>query len=95
MSASEKGQVTRNAAEVYEEFFLPALFQQWASRVADAAGIQPGQQVLKVDLHPCERSRGLLTSSKPRWIRYRERESNMSVRTGVNHHHHKFCKMAP
>jgi ubiquinone/menaquinone biosynthesis C-methylase UbiE len=48
MSASEKGQVTRNAAEVYEEFFLPALFQQWASRVADAAGIQAGQQVLDV-----------------------------------------------
>src|SRR5688572_6939023 len=48
MSASEKGQVTRNAAEVYEEFFLPALFQQWASRVADAAGIQSGQRVLDV-----------------------------------------------
>jgi SAM-dependent methyltransferase len=48
MSASEKGQVTYNAAEVYEEFFLPALFQQWASRVADAAGIQPGQRVLDV-----------------------------------------------
>jgi ubiquinone/menaquinone biosynthesis C-methylase UbiE len=48
MSASEKGQVTRNAAEVYEEFFLPALFQQWASRVADAAGVQSGQRVLDV-----------------------------------------------
>jgi ubiquinone/menaquinone biosynthesis C-methylase UbiE len=48
MSTSETGQVTRNAAEVYEEFFLPALFEQWASRVADAAGIQPGQQVLDV-----------------------------------------------
>jgi SAM-dependent methyltransferase len=48
MSASERGQVTRNAAEVYEEFFLPALFQQWASRVANAAGIQPGQRVLDV-----------------------------------------------
>ena len=27
-----KGQVTRSAAEVYEEFFVPALFQQWAPR---------------------------------------------------------------
>jgi ubiquinone/menaquinone biosynthesis C-methylase UbiE len=48
MSANETGQVTRNAAEVYEEFFLPALFEQWASRVADAAAIQPGRQVLDV-----------------------------------------------
>lgn len=48
MSASETGQISRNAAEVYEEFFLPALFEQWADRVADAAGIQPGQRVLDV-----------------------------------------------
>ena len=48
MSASETGQVSRSAAEVYEEFFLPALFQQWADRVADAAGIRPGQRVLDV-----------------------------------------------
>lgn len=48
MSASENGQVSRNAAEVYEEFFVPALFQQWPSRVTDAAEIQPGQRVLDV-----------------------------------------------
>jgi SAM-dependent methyltransferase len=48
MSASEKGQVTYKAAEVYEEFFVPALFAEWASRVADAAGIQQGQRVLDV-----------------------------------------------
>lgn len=48
MSASETGQVSRSAAEVYEAFFLPALFEQWADRVADGAGIQPGQRVLDV-----------------------------------------------
>jgi SAM-dependent methyltransferase len=48
MSSSERGQVTRSAAEVYEEFFVPALFQEWASRVADIARIQPGQRVLDV-----------------------------------------------
>lgn len=48
MSDPERGQVTRTAAEVYEEFFLPALFQQWATRVADTAGILPGQRVLDV-----------------------------------------------
>ena len=48
MSATETGQVTHTAAEVYEAFFLPALFQQWASRVADAAGIRAGQRALDV-----------------------------------------------
>jgi SAM-dependent methyltransferase len=48
MSESERGQVTRSAAEVYEDFFVPALFQEWASRVADAALISSGQRILDV-----------------------------------------------
>lgn len=48
MAEIERGQVSASAAEVYEAFFLPALFQEWTSRVADAAGIQPGQRVLDV-----------------------------------------------
>jgi ubiquinone/menaquinone biosynthesis C-methylase UbiE len=48
MSKSERGQVTRSAAEVYEEFFVPALFQEWASRVAKAANISSGQRILDV-----------------------------------------------
>jgi ubiquinone/menaquinone biosynthesis C-methylase UbiE len=48
MSESERGQVTQSAAEVYEEFFIPALFQQWSSRVADAAHISLGQRILDV-----------------------------------------------
>jgi SAM-dependent methyltransferase len=43
-----KGQVTRSAAEIYEEFFVPALFRQWAPLVADAARIASGQRVLDV-----------------------------------------------
>lgn len=35
-------------AEAYEAFFVPALIQEWASRVADAARIQPGDKVLDV-----------------------------------------------
>ena len=46
MSASETGQVTQSAAEVYEEMFVPALFQQWPGRVADAAQVREGQRVL-------------------------------------------------
>jgi SAM-dependent methyltransferase len=48
MSTGERGQVTREAADVYEEFFLPALFEQWAPRVADAAQVRAGQRVLDV-----------------------------------------------
>ena len=39
MDATRKGQVTRSAADIYEEFFVPALFAEWAGRVADAARI--------------------------------------------------------
>ncbi len=47
-AAIGRGQVTRSAAEVYEEFFVPALFREWAPRVAQAAGIREGYKVLDV-----------------------------------------------
>lgn len=45
---TDRGQVNRSAAEVYQEFFVPALFDEWTERVTDAAAIQPGQHVLDV-----------------------------------------------
>ena len=48
MDENQTGQVTNNAAETYEEFFVPALFQEWAERVVDAAQIEGGQHVLDV-----------------------------------------------
>ncbi len=45
---SDRGQVTGTAAEIYEDFFVPALFREWAPRVVDAARIQPGWRVLDV-----------------------------------------------
>ena len=48
MDEGQKGQVTGSAAEIYEEFFVPALFWQWAPTVADVAGIGGGQRVLDV-----------------------------------------------
>lgn len=48
MSSIDKGQVNHTAAEIYEEFFVPALFEPWACQVADAAAVQPGQRVLDV-----------------------------------------------
>jgi SAM-dependent methyltransferase len=37
-----------DAATSYEEFFLPALFNQWPSHVLDAARVGPGQKLLDV-----------------------------------------------
>ncbi len=48
MSKTEQGQVSGQAAQIYEEFFVPALFQEWAPRLADAAGVARGMQVLDV-----------------------------------------------
>ena len=48
MDESSAGQVTRSAAEVYDEFFVPALFQEWAPKVAGAAQLASGQEVLDV-----------------------------------------------
>jgi len=36
------------AAEAYEDLFVPALFREWAPRVAAAAALGPGDQVLDV-----------------------------------------------
>lgn len=36
------------AAEAYETLHVPALFQQWARRVLDAARVEPGNRVLDV-----------------------------------------------
>jgi ubiquinone/menaquinone biosynthesis C-methylase UbiE len=48
MDDTLRGQVTRSAADVYDEFFVPALFRQWAPRMADAARLASGQRVLDV-----------------------------------------------
>jgi ubiquinone/menaquinone biosynthesis C-methylase UbiE len=42
------GQVTADAAEIYERCFVPALFAQWPDRVLDHAGLVDGDAVLDV-----------------------------------------------
>jgi SAM-dependent methyltransferase len=37
-----------DAANAYEALFIPALFGQWAPKVADAAQIRPGQRALDI-----------------------------------------------
>jgi ubiquinone/menaquinone biosynthesis C-methylase UbiE len=48
MTNDDRGQIAHSAAEVYEEFFVPALFGDWPDRVLDAADVGPGHRVLDV-----------------------------------------------
>ncbi len=48
MSEQEAWQVSDDAAVVYEQEFVPALFGQWGPAVADAAAIGDGDRVLDV-----------------------------------------------
>lgn len=48
MNDIDKGQVNYNAAEIYEEFFVPAVFGEWPDRILQSANVQTGQSVLDV-----------------------------------------------
>ena len=48
MEAALKGQVNRSAAVIYDEFFVPALFAEWAPRVSEAARLTAGKRILDV-----------------------------------------------
>ena len=48
MSDTDRGQVSARAAEVYDAFFVPALFEQWADLILDVADVRPGHRVLDV-----------------------------------------------
>ncbi len=48
MSELETIQLSTDAAVVYEQDFVPALFGQWAPRLADAADVRPGDRFLDV-----------------------------------------------
>jgi len=48
MNEHEKGQVAVSAAQIYEEFFVPALFADWPPRLLEAAGVQAGSSLLDV-----------------------------------------------
>jgi ubiquinone/menaquinone biosynthesis C-methylase UbiE len=50
MDVKDTGQISTEAAEVYDRLFVPALFGQFAPLVAEAAGAEPGLRTLDV---PC------------------------------------------
>lgn len=45
---SDSGQLTSSAAEIYDEFFLPALFEAWPPQLVAAAQLGPGMRVVDV-----------------------------------------------
>lgn len=48
MGDNKTGQVSEDAAKVYEEIWVPSLFQKWAPVIADAANIRDWHTVLDV-----------------------------------------------
>lgn len=48
MANIDQGQVAATAADVYEDFFIPALFGAWPGRVLRTAGLEAGARVLDV-----------------------------------------------
>lgn len=48
LDAASAGQVNASAAEVYEQFFVPALFGQWPERILESARLSDGEDVLDV-----------------------------------------------
>jgi ubiquinone/menaquinone biosynthesis C-methylase UbiE len=48
MGDRETGQVSEDAAAIYEEVYLPALFEEWCSLVIEAASIRRGDSVLDI-----------------------------------------------
>jgi SAM-dependent methyltransferase len=48
MNDAMTGHVSPEAAELYERFFVPALFDQWPSQLLDLAGVGAGDEVLDI-----------------------------------------------
>lgn len=48
MSDTDRGQLIASAAEIYDAFFVPALFSQWTDIVLAAADAQEGHRILDV-----------------------------------------------
>lgn len=48
MGDCETGQVSEGAAKIYEEVYLPSLFQEWCPLAIQAANIHAGDKVVDV-----------------------------------------------
>ena len=48
MGDNETGQVSEDAARIYEAVYLPALFQEWCLRVSEKANVKQGDWIIDV-----------------------------------------------
>ena len=48
MEEHESWQVSKDAAEIYEQCFVPAIFGQWAPQMVDVAQVTSGERVLDI-----------------------------------------------
>lgn len=78
MNEHESGQVAASAAEIYEEFFVPALFAQWPGRVLQAANVQAGDAVLDV---AC--GTGILAREAASWVGARGSVVGIDINEGM------------
>jgi hypothetical protein len=59
MSEQAAWQLSNDSAVAYERDFVPAIFAQWPPKLADIAGIAPGERVLGCAGARSRRPRGL------------------------------------
>ena len=76
--ARDSGQLSKTAAEVYEEFFVPALFGEWAPRVCEAARVAKGTSLLDV---AC--GTGCVAREAARRIGSDHKQAERAYRTGM------------
>ena len=78
MSDIDTGQVMASAAEVYDEFFVPALFGQWPDVLLDAVGIGADDAVVDVGC-----GTGVLARAAARRVGSRGRSVGVDVNEGM------------
>ena len=78
MSEHELGQVAASAAEIYERFFVPALFTDWPPQILQAAEVTQGQTVLDV---AC--GTGILARAAFQWVGDTGHVSGVDINDGM------------
>ncbi|MCA9641656.1 MAG: methyltransferase domain-containing protein, partial [Myxococcales bacterium] len=71
------GQVSANAAEIYELFFVPALFSEWAPRVVEATGLASHERALDVACGTGVVARQLALCAGPERVHALDRNAGM------------------